>query len=269
MNKYSECLFVSDIDGTLLNKSRKIPDINVSAVRSFVSKGGNFTLCSGRNLQSLSKHYKTLEIETPAIFLNGAGIFDFKSNELISLVSFSQEALRKLEATAKRFKSAELTLYSPTKLYIVQSRLFGATVSKLDGLDHCYEKTVNSEEIGKATFFALPSTLEKIRNSLQNDEKNEFNCFRTSVFTLEVAPNGVNKGAAVKKLAKHLGIEAQNVSAVGDYYNDVDMLKAVSHPVACGQAPDDVKALAEYVACHCNDGAVSDFIDYIEKKYIL
>ena len=68
--------------------------------------------------------------------------------------------------------------------------------------------------------------------------------------------------------ADMLGIKKQNTAAIGDYFNDVDMLKAVTHPAACGQAPDEIKALAEYVACHCNKGAVADFINYLEKNYI-
>ena len=78
---YSDWLIVSDIDGTLNTKSMKLPENNKIAVNEFVNNGGNFTLCSGRNLQSLSIHYKKLGIDTPAIFLNGAGIYDFKNNK--------------------------------------------------------------------------------------------------------------------------------------------------------------------------------------------
>ena len=46
------------------------------------------------------------------------------------------------------------------------------------------------------------------------------------------------------------------------------MLKTVSHPACCGQAPKDIKKLVEYVTCHCNNGAVADFINYLENNYI-
>ena len=82
---YNKWLLVSDIDGTLNTKSMKLPENNKIAVKDFVDNGGNFTLCSGRNLQSLSIHYNRLEIETPAIFLNGAGIYDFKNKNKINL----------------------------------------------------------------------------------------------------------------------------------------------------------------------------------------
>ena len=80
-NKYSKWLLVSDIDGTLNDKKMRLPENNRLAINDFVSSGGNFTLCSGRNLESLTIHYKKLGIMTPAIFLNGAGIYDFSSEK--------------------------------------------------------------------------------------------------------------------------------------------------------------------------------------------
>ena len=54
---YSEWLFASDIDGTLIDLFRNMPERNITSIKEFVSKGGNFTLCSGRNLQSVAPHY--------------------------------------------------------------------------------------------------------------------------------------------------------------------------------------------------------------------
>ena len=108
-----------------------------------------------------------------------------------------------------------------------------------------------------------------IKFTLMNKNKKIFDCFITSPVTLELSNCGVNKGSAVKKLADILGVDMNNTAAIGDYYNDVEMLKTVSHPACCGQAPDDIKSIVEYVTCHCNKGAVADFINYIEKKYIL
>lgn len=70
------------------------------------------------------------------------------------------------------------------------------------------------------------------------------------------------------KLSQLLGIDKEKTAAIGDYYNDIEMLKTAAHPVCCGQAPKDIKELSEYVACKCTDGAVADFINYIVKKYI-
>ena len=71
-----------------------------------------------------------------------------------------------------------------------------------------------------------------------------------SVATFFEATNpAVNKGAAVRCLAEEiLGLKAQNVMAIGDNFNDVEMLEYAGLGVAMGNAPVDVKAIANWVA---------------------
>jgi HAD superfamily hydrolase (TIGR01484 family) len=85
---YSDWLLVSDIDGTLNDKKFNLPENNKEAIGRYVNNGGHFTLCSGRNLESLSIHYKKLNIKTPAIFMNGAGIYDFKTQKLLDFQGY-------------------------------------------------------------------------------------------------------------------------------------------------------------------------------------
>ena len=81
---YSNWLIASDIDGTLNNKFRRLPLRNEEAIKKFVSMGGRFTLASGRNPQSMEKHFRRLPIAgTPAVVINGAGLYDFEKNETI------------------------------------------------------------------------------------------------------------------------------------------------------------------------------------------
>ena len=58
----SDWLIVSDIDGTLNNKLRQLPERNRLAIERFVAEGGHFTLASGRNPQSMERHFRSLPI---------------------------------------------------------------------------------------------------------------------------------------------------------------------------------------------------------------
>ncbi len=270
---YSKWLLVSDIDGTLNNKAMNLPDNNRISIGEFVAKGGNFTLCSGRNLESLSIHYKKLGVKTPAIFLNGAGIYDFSTESILSYTPITDEGVRIILDIYKKYKLLNLTVFSADKIYLANRKcIYGYAICKIDGLS--YELCKKTEEIpngiwGKVSFFGLPSLLKKIQKVLENDENSKFlDCFFTSPLTLEVVRAGVNKGYAVEKLAGILNIDMGHTAAIGDYYNDVKMLEIVSHPACCGQAPDDIKGICEYVTCHCNNGAVADFINYLETNYI-
>lgn len=270
---YNKWLLVSDIDGTLNSKSFKLPENNKIAINDFVNKGGNFTLCSGRNLQSLSIHYKKLGISTPAIFLNGAGIYDFKDNEMIYQNFITSKGEEIILDVLSRHKIAQLTVFTANKIYLTTWKcIYGRVISVMDKLD--YELCRKVSDLprgvwGKVSFFGTKGLVNKLEAIFTNNENSEhFECFKTSPFTLEVVNKGVNKGAAVVKLAELLNVDESNTAAIGDYYNDVEMLRRVAHPVCCGQAPDDIKAMSEYVACHCNDGSVADFIDYIQTNYI-
>lgn len=270
---YNEWLLVSDIDGTLNDKQFNLPPDNKEAITRFVNNGGHFTLCSGRNLQSLKKHYDKLSLETPAIFSNGAGIYDFKTEEYIFLDTLSAECEKMILDIFQKHKFTQLTVFGVDTIYLTKPTCFyGLIISKLDKLDFKFCKSFDDLPTGKwtkASFFGSPSKVKKIQKLLKSEKyAGYFDCFLTSRFTLEVVKSGVNKGSAVKKLAEYLGINPSNVGAIGDYYNDVKMLQSVAHPVCCGQAPDDIKAICEHVTCHCNDGAVCDFINFIEKNYI-
>lgn len=272
-NDYSKWLLVSDIDGTLNDKSMKLPSVNKSAIERYVENGGTFTLCSGRNLQSLSIHYNKLGIKTPAIFLNGAGIYDFGKSEIIYFNPITSDGEKIILDIFSKYKTLQLTVFGTDIIYLAtRTCIYGYVISKLDKLN--YKLCKKTDDLprggwGKVSFFGTSGLIKKIQNLIKTQYNDYFDCFLTSPFTLEVVNKGVNKGAGVEKLRCILDISSENTAAIGDYYNDVDMLKTVSHPACCGQAPNDIKEICEYVACHCNNGAVADFINYLEKNYIL
>ena len=78
---------------------------------------------------------------------------------------------------------------------------------------------------------------------------------------------GVHKGSALMKIAEMYNIEQKHTAAIGDYFNDYDMLKTVGLPACCGQAPKAMHEIAKFHACHCNSGAVADLLEYIMNDY--
>jgi hydroxymethylpyrimidine pyrophosphatase-like HAD family hydrolase len=64
----------------------------------------------------------------------------------------------------------------------------------------------------------------------------------------EILPEGISKGETIKVLAGLVGIRIDGIMCIGDYYNDIEMLKV------CAGGP-------------CEDGAVADFVEYLEARY--
>lgn len=287
-------LIASDIDGTLITLSRHMPEENIKSINDFVSNGNYFTLCSGRNLQSLEPHYKKCGANAPAVFLNGAGIYDFGKDELLSYTVFtpSQEDYI-IELIEKYTSLLDFVLYEPRKIHIIgKNNLLGTVTFLADGIDKMFHTSVRDVPRGcwgKLSFMpralnlafshifgqsAGAVCLAEVSSLLCGSEiDGGFECFpehpTLKSTVVEVAPGGVNKGSGIKKLAELLNVGYESVGAIGDSFNDCKMLEAVTHAAYCGDSAGMLSKYCEFNAKPCKDGAVSDFLNYINNKYLL
>ncbi len=266
----SNWLIASDIDGTLNNKLRKLPPKNEEAIKRFVSLGGRFTLASGRNPQSMEKHFKRLPIDgTPAVVINGAGLYDFRKKEMVYFSSMSDEGMNLAIEAAKKFPALDVIVVAKDMIYITGIGWFGKFFVAADNLNHQHIRNIEDvpkENWGKVIFSGLPYHISKVKKHFESMSDPDLTLMSSSIASFEILAKNTHKGTALLKLAEILGIDKSHTGAIGDYFNDFDMLKTVGVPACCGQAPKELKDISEYVACHCNKGAVADFLNYIEKK---
>lgn len=267
---FSDWLIVSDIDGTLNNKARKLPERNRKAIERFVANGGHFTLASGRNPQSMERHFKSLPISgTPAVVINGAGIYDFRKQEMVHFSPMNEEAMELTVQAAEKFRAVDVLIVAKDIIYVTGIGWFGKIFVSVDNLDHKHIRNIRDvprENWGKVIFSGLPMHISKVKKHFESLNSSEMTLMSSSIASFEVLAKNTHKGTAVLKLAEILGIDKSHTGAIGDYFNDYDMLKTVGVPACCGQAPQELKEISEFVACHCNNGAVADFLEYIETK---
>lgn len=271
MNKdFSNWLVVSDIDGTLNNKIRRLPKNNYDAIKKFTEMGGNFTLASGRLTSSLKRNYDRITPNQPAIVLNGAGIYDFNKNEMIwrsTIGKDGQDFVRAvLNEYSEVFKSLDVGIYFDDFVYIVKGGLLGKGTMIIDKAH--YEVTsiddVPVDGWMKVIFWGAPATIESLRRMIDRSDINDkVNFMASSLWTMEMLAKDTHKGVGIMQLASKLGIEKSHVAAIGDYYNDWDMLKTVGLPACAGQAPAAIHKISKFEACHCNKGCVADLLNYI------
>ncbi len=267
---FENWLVVSDIDGTLNNKLRRLPKRNYEAIKKFTEAGGNFTLASGRLTSSLKRNYDRVTPNQPAIVLNGAGIYDFNKEKMLwrsTIGEAGQEFVRTIMCEySEVFKSLDIGIYFDDYVYVVRRRFLGRGTVILDK-DH-YEVTnidaVPKEGWMKVIFWGLPPTINSLRRLIDRSEvRHKVNFMASSLWTMEMLARNTHKGTAIMHLADTIGIEKSHVAAIGDYYNDWDMLKTVGLPACAGQAPKPIHNISKFEACHCNDGCVADLLEYI------
>lgn len=268
---YKDWLVVSDIDGTLNDKRRNLPERNLKAITEFVKKGGNFTLASSRNPESLYRHYRKLPITTPAIVSNGTGIYDFENKKYLYYQGHSEKAKDDIIMLKRKHPTCDAVVFTKDDLYIAGAGWWSLWYVTIDRLSHKFihdMRKIPRDDWGKIIINGPWWRISKVRREFEDFPNREFSVVKTSFVSFEVIPKGINKGSSVKELAKILGVEQDHTAAIGDYYNDVNMLKSVEYPACAGQAPDRVRAISKYIACHCNEGAVGDFLEYLINEII-
>lgn len=92
----------------------------------------------------------------------------------------------------------------------------------------------------------------------------EFDFIRSERSLYEILPKGIDKGTVLPLLAKHLGISMDKTIAVGDYNNDIGMIRAAGLGIAVANAVDGVKAAADHVTVSNEESAIARIISDIE-----
>ena len=270
---FSEWLVASDIDGTLNNKFRKLPQRNYDAIKEFVvNKKGHFTLASGRNVATMRGPFMGLPItSTPAVILNGAGVYDYENEKMLWFQEINPAGYEIVSAVMKKFPSVEVEILTKDKAYAVNAHVFANVMLHADRLlpHKRFSKIsqVPPEEWGKVIFLGLPTIIASVKKYLLSIENPQVNFMASSISSFEMLDKGVHKGVGVKKIAELYGIQQKHTAAIGDYFNDYEMLKSVYLSACCGQAPKAIHDIVKFEACHCNNGAVADLLNYIMYNY--
>jgi len=79
----------------------------------------------------------------------------------------------------------------------------------------------------------------------------------------DICPEGVNKWTGILPVLDYIGLTPHEIAAVGDYDNDIEMLQGAGFAVAMGNGPDRVKAYADYVTGHIDDGGALEAVKWL------
>ena len=266
-------LLASDIDGTLNDKRRHLPSRNRNAIRRFVyDYGGTMILASGRSIASMRRHFEKLHLNSGyAVFLNGAGVYDYKNEQILWKHCVDAETEQIIRDASKKFSSVRVQIVTATQVRMVRPGPGAWILALSSQLERKYYRNIDDPPSGdwcKAIFTGPTPAINKVQAYVTARNNGETaNLMRSSVASFEVVGKGTNKGVAVMKVAELLGIDPAHTAAIGDYFNDWEMLKAVAVPACCGQAPKKIKEIVKLVTCHCDRGAVADLIDYLIEHY--
>lgn len=266
-------LLALDMDGTLLNEDKKIPQENIKAIHAAIDAGVKLVLCTGRPLVGVKPYFKELGLDAENEYLivnNGATIHQSKDWSIIDYRSLSKEDLYTLRKTVEN-SPVQLTVFDQDH-YIVIDQEPSSLVIRDAGYVFTSPITMTLEEAIKspvplfqAMFLADPDQLDQFENEHGVRLAQDFSCVRSQPVIFEAMPPGTTKASALKDLAEKLEISRDQIMAMGDGNNDLEMLEFAGLGVAMGNASDTVKEKANAVTLSNDQAGVAAAI----YKYIL
>lgn len=274
MGIFSGCLLACDIDGTLIS-GELLPERNIEKIKHFVNEGGMFSLSTGRTAAALSMITSEIDCIAPSVLSNGCVIYDFKKNMPIVERCLCGDSLNMVK-TAINECGVGVELHSADRIFVPNR----SAVSDLhESFERMSAEFVSIDEaaahnINKVIYFLEKEEQYETLEHLAQEYSDDCTFYRTCAFIegvkqnyFEQLPKGVSKAQALCELCDILNVKKGGFFAIGDYYNDVPMLKAADISAVPCESPDDIKQIADNVTCGAQDGAVADFIEYLEESF--
>ena len=260
-------LIASDMDGTLLRSDRTISDETRNAIMNIKEKGVLFVLCTGRPLIAVEKYNKLLNLNCPVILYNGAQIFDFASRKVLfeKYLDFEYAKFVWDEGCKKKL---EIYVWADNELYtnFVNDKVYDYTIESHAEIHKLNDiRDLKGKNITKVLWDEEP---DKIKIFIKEFDAINFfekvNYCTSMPYYLEFFNLETSKKVAIQKLEEIYNIKREEIIAIGDGKNDIEMIKYAGLGVAMDNATDEVKKYADVVTKSNNDDGVLEII----KKYI-
>ncbi|MCR6109372.1 HAD family hydrolase [Bacillus sp. A301a_S52] len=248
-----------DMDGTLLTYDHVISPRNLHVINHLKQQGIYVFLATGRQMDITVPYHQMLGLKTPMICLNGAAIYE----------SFSLDPLI-LRTVCLEKTLHDIIVNSPGNVIIHTAH--GMYCKEVDGVVQRW-----IEEGHKVPVYVGDLTTTRCENVLKYSvmahsldpslnhailQKNDIIRWQDGI---EIGPKGVSKWSGIQYILNKYRLTKQEVIAIGDGPNDIEMLQEAGTGVAMGNAGEDVKAVADFVALPCENDGMADFIE----KHIL
>lgn len=254
-------LIVTDLDGTLLNKEKKVSQKNCEVLnRVHKEKNVELVIASGRDIYSIKEVTNCLKVDYHICF-NGAKIY--RRGELIYRDSMPEHVC---EDILKKGRELDLEFTATKEDTVYYTKLDNEYTRHLEKTKHLKLKHVNrdervSEGFEKIVFTGSADKFKVVREYAERKYGEFINIFGSGDDVIDIVSKNCNKGEAVKRVAKDLGISCSEVMAFGDNENDLSMLDLVGCPVIMGNAKPEYKKSSYNKTSTNEESGVGEFVE--------
>ncbi|MEM5636697.1 Cof-type HAD-IIB family hydrolase [Bacillus toyonensis] len=268
-------MIVLDLDDTLLRDDHTISPRTKEALMTAQERGVKVVLASERPTFAMRAIANELHLEAYGSFIlsfNGAKIINCNTDEELFSSTLSPEIVHSLYDISKdenvwihTYIGDDIITEENNSYTEIEGHITGMPIVEVNNL-----KEAVQQPVVKVLMVENPEHLQNVESKLQKQLEGQLSVMRSKPFFLEFTEYGVTKGTSLNQLIQKLGIKREEVIAMGDSYNDQAMIEFAGLGVAMGNAPDDIKEIANYVTdTNMNDGVAKVVEKFVLKTEVL
>lgn len=263
-------LLALDLDGTLVADLHNIPARTRAAIQAASEQGVRVVIATGREYRITRKFTDMLGLTTPIICYQGAWIYDPQTGQSIGNEGLPVYLAHELIDLA-RTRNLMLNLYVDHKVYVENlteagRAMFGSLGTPLLEVEDL-KAAVTASPI-KGLIFHGAEEAGMVVADLKAALNGRLNVFRSLDTLIEITAPRVSKGHALAILADYYNITRDEVMAIGDHDNDIEMISWAGLGVAMGSASEGARSVADVIAPPLSEeGAAWAIEHYVLEQY--
>lgn len=274
----SKTVYISDLDGTLLNSESVVSPETARLIAELGDEGALITAATARTPATVEPLLEDCKMRIPAVVLTGAALWDFSTQKYLHPIFMDNEEYQRIlqifsavgylpfvyelpeDGVMRVFHTPELN--EAERMFYEQRKHLPLKRFSLTGLPATGHRVMLLFGTGpKALIQTIADRLEQECGCSVSAYPDIFD---PEVALIEVFAPGITKASAIRRLAEHIG--ADRIVVFGDNLNDLPMMREADLSVAVANALPEVRSEADVVIGANTDDAVARFICYDFKK---
>jgi Cof subfamily protein (haloacid dehalogenase superfamily) len=251
-----------DMDGTLLRSDHSVSEATIQVIRMLTGREIPVILVSARPLNAVLPTFHEIGIPDhyPIITLNGSYIVEkeqpiFQAQIDLKTVVGVADQVRPFGATIAYYLQREWYSEVNDAWTDHEQKIMDVKIRVGPLAELVKDWAARKIAPNKMMVMSEPAAILDIQKHLRAIYDGQLNIYPSKDTYLEVMDKAGSKSGAVKFVNGRMGLKPDEIIAMGDNYNDIEMIQYAGMGVAMGNAPDDIKSLAKYVTdTNNNDG---------------
>ena len=267
-------LFISDLDGTLLDPSACLSKYTVGALNTMISGGLHFTIATARTIATCKKILAPLALNLPVILMNGVAICDMANGKCLQVNTMLPESIKAVVKILNDFNATGFMYEQKDDvLSVYHEELSSAHLQKfvVERVARYNKSFTQVKDFGlvppdNIIYFTLLDSREVLQPIYEEMKRLAdlnasfyYDVYNPELWYLEIASAKASKKNAVNYMRDAYGYE--RIFCFGDNLNDLPMFEACDIKIAMENARDEVKKAADHICGPNTDDGVAKWLD--------